>query len=416
MNTILKSYSSIILLLMGITIGSLVGLFVPDLVLYIKPIGDIFLNLLFVAVIPLLFFAISTAIANIESNSQLGKILGVMSAVFISTIAIAAVLTILGLWAFPVTAITQSNAASELISTNAEDTWGDKIVRFLSVGEFVHLLSRQNILAFVIFSFLIGISVRKSGEAARPFLQFLIAGNEVMKNLLTLIMQLGPIGLGAYFAYQVQTLGPELFGFYAKPLAFYYIFGIVFFFTIFSLYAFIANGRKGIKDYWRFNITPSLTAVSTCSSLATLPANLLAAKKMGVPNYIASVVIPLGNTLYKNGSSISSILKIYVAFAILDWNFFEPTTLITAVGITILVSMVAGGIPNGGFIGEMLMISVYGIPNEAVPAIMIIGALVDPLATILNATGDSLAAMLVTKFSGEKFRSAENTSAEPIEM
>lgn len=416
MNTILKSYSSIILLLMGITIGSLVGLFVPDLVLYIKPIGDIFLNLLFVAVIPLLFFAISTAIANIESNSQLGKILGVMSAVFISTIAIAAVLTILGLWAFPVTAITESNAASELISTNAEDTWGDKIVRFLSVGEFVHLLSRQNILAFVIFSFLIGISVRKSGEAARPFLQFLIAGNEVMKNLLTLIMQLGPIGLGAYFAYQVQTLGPELFGFYAKPLAFYYIFGIVFFFTIFSLYAFIANGRKGIKDYWRFNITPSLTAVSTCSSLATLPANLLAAKKMGVPNYIASVVIPLGNTLYKNGSSISSILKIYVAFAILDWNFFEPTTLITAVGITILVSMVAGGIPNGGFIGEMLMISVYGIPNEAVPAIMIIGALVDPLATILNATGDSLAAMLVTKFSGEKFRSAENTSAEPIEM
>jgi len=401
---------------MGITIGSLVGLFVPDLVLYIKPIGDIFLNLLFVAVIPLLFFAISTAIANIESNSQLGKILGVMSAVFISTIAIAAVLTILGLWAFPVTAITESNAASELISTNAEDTWGDKIVRFLSVGEFVHLLSRQNILAFVIFSFLIGISVRKSGEAARPFLQFLIAGNEVMKNLLTLIMQLGPIGLGAYFAYQVQTLGPELFGFYAKPLAFYYIFGIVFFFTIFSLYAFIANGRKGIKDYWRFNITPSLTAVSTCSSLATLPANLLAAKKMGVPNYIASVVIPLGNTLYKNGSSISSILKIYVAFAILDWNFFEPTTLITAVGITILVSMVAGGIPNGGFIGEMLMISVYGIPNEAVPAIMIIGALVDPLATILNATGDSLAAMLVTKFSGEKFRSAENTSAEPIEM
>lgn len=416
MNTILKSYSSIILLLMGITIGSLVGLFVPDLVLYIKPIGDIFLNLLFVAVIPLLFFAISTAIANIESNSQLGKILGVMSAVFISTIAIAAVLTILGLWAFPVTAITESNAASELISTNAEDTWGDKIVRFLSVGEFVHLLSRQNILAFVIFSFLIGISVRKSGEAARPFLQFLIAGNEVMKNLLTLIMQLGPIGLGAYFAYQVQTLGPELFGFYAKPLAFYYIFGIVFFFTIFSLYAFIANGHKGIKDYWRFNITPSLTAVSTCSSLATLPANLLAAKKMGVPNYIASVVIPLGNTLYKNGSSISSILKIYVAFAILDWNFFEPTTLITAVGITILVSMVAGGIPNGGFIGEMLMISVYGIPNEAVPAIMIIGALVDPLATILNATGDSLAAMLVTKFSGEKFRSAENTSAEPIEM
>ncbi|WP_149913207.1 dicarboxylate/amino acid:cation symporter [Sphingobacterium cavernae] len=416
MKTILKSYNSIMLLLVGITIGSLVGLFLPDTVQYIKPIGDIFLNLLFVAVIPLLFFAISSAIANIESNGKLGKILGVMSAVFISTIAIAAILTIFGLWAFPVTAIKDSSAITEALNSNPEDTWGDKLVRFVSVGEFVNLLSRQNILAFVIFSFLIGISVRKSGEAGKPFLNFLIAGNEVMKNLLTLVMQLGPIGLGAYFAYQVQSLGPELFGFYAKPLAFYYIFGIVFFFSIYSLYAFIANGNSGVKDYWRSNITPSLTAVSTCSSLATLPANLLAAKKMGVPNYIASVVVPLGNTLYKNGSSISSILKIYVAFAILDWNFFEPTTMITAVGITLLVSMVAGGIPNGGFIGEMLMISIYGIPNEAVPAIMIIGALVDPLATILNATGDTVAAMLVTRFSGDKFIKSSISEVHSTEL
>lgn len=416
MKTILKNYSSIILLLIGITIGSLIGLFLPNVVEYIKPIGDIFLNLLFVAVIPLLFFAISSAIANIESNGKLGKILGVMTSVFVVTIALTAVLTILGLWAFPVTAIKDTSAISETISTNPEDSWGDKIVRFVSVGEFVNLLSRQNILAFVIFSFLIGISVRKSGEVGKPFLNFLIAGNEVMQNLLTIIMKLGPIGLGAYFAYQVQTLGPELFGFYAKPLAFYYIFGTVFFFIIYSLYAFIGNGKSGIKNYWRFNITPSLTAVSTCSSLATLPANLLAAKKMGVPNYIASVVIPLGNTLYKNGSSISSILKIYVAFAILDWNFFEPTTLITAVGITLLVSMVAGGIPNGGFIGEMLMISIYSIPNEAVPAIMIIGALVDPLATILNASGDTVAAMVVTRFSGEKFFSNKTELETSIEM
>lgn len=411
MKAILKNYNNIILLLIGITVGSLIGLLFPDWVTYIKPIGDIFLNLLFVAVIPLLFFAIASAIANIESNNKLGKILGVMSFVFISTIAIAAILTIAGLWVFPVTAVKESADVAETLSTNANDTWGDKIVRFLSVGEFVNLLSRQNILAFVIFSFLVGLSVRKSGEAGKPFLSFLIAGNEVMKNLLTIIMQLGPIGLGAYFAYQVQSLGPELFGFYAKPLAFYYIFGLVFFFVVFSFYALLANGRKGMKDYWRANITPSLTALSTCSSLATLPANLLAARKMGIPNYISSVVIPLGNTLYKNGSSISSILKIYVAFAILEWNFFEPSTLILAVGITLLVSIVAGGIPNGGFIGEMLMISIYGIPNEAVPAIMIIGALVDPLATVLNATGDTVAAMLVTKLSKEKFILSEEEQA-----
>lgn len=403
MQEILKNYSNIIQLLIGIIVGSIIGLLLPQIVPFIKPLGDIFLNLLFVAVIPLLFFAISSSVANIESNNKLGRILGIMPAVFVLTIVIAAIATIIGLWIFPVTAAKDTSAAIESLATNADDTWGDKIVRFLTVGEFANLLSRQNILAFVIFSFLVGTAARKTGEDGALFIKFLNAGNEVMKSLLTLIMKFGPIGLGAYFAYQVHTLGPELFGFYAKPLAFYYIFGIVFFFTFYSIYAFVAQQKKGVTAYWKYNIAPSLTALSTCSSLATLPANLDAAKKLGIPASVANVVIPLGNTLYKNGSSISSILKIYVAFSILDWNFFEPTTLITAVGITILVSMVAGGIPNGGFIGEMLMISVYGIPNEAIPAIMIIGALVDPLATVLNATGDTVAAMLVTRFSGERF-------------
>lgn len=403
MDNILKNYGSILLLLLGISLGSLAGAFFPESVDILKPIGDIFLNLLFVSVIPLLFFAISSSIANIEDNKRLGRTIGIMTAVFIVTIVIAAIATIAGLWVFPVTATTDGSTLTEAFASNSEETWGDRIVRFLSVDEFTNLLSRQNILAFVIFSLLVGMATRRSAAAGAKFTEFLNAGNKVMENLLILIMKAGPIGLGAYFAYQVKTLGPELFGFYAKPLAFYYVFGIVFFFIFSSLYAFVARGPLGIRSYWKHNISPSLTALSTCSSLATLPVNLLAANKMGIPKEISSVVIPLGNTLYKNGSSISSILKIYVAFSILGWNFFEPTTLITAVGITILVSMVAGGIPNGGFIGEMLMISIYGIPNEAVPAILILGALVDPLATVLNATGDTVAAMLVTRFSKEKF-------------
>src|SRR5690606_11061619 len=213
-----------------------------------------------------------------------------------------------------------------------------------------------------------------------------------------------PVGLGAYFAYQVHTIGPQLFGFYAKPLALYYIFGTIFFFVFFSLYAFVANGKKGVSGYWKNNIFPSLTALSTCSSLDTMPAYFAAAKKMGVPSSISDIVVLLGNTLYKNGSAISSVLKIYVAFTILGGNFFSLETILMAIGITVLVSVVAGGIPNGGYIGEMLMISVYGLPTEAIPAVMIIGTLVDPLATVLNATGDTVAAMLVTRFSNSKFQ------------
>ena len=101
---------------------------------------------------------------------------------------------------------------------------------------------------------------------------------------------------------------------------------------------------------------------------------------------------------------MSSIIKIYVAFLIIGENFFDPSNLVLALGITIFVSIVAGGIPNGGYIGEMLMISAYQLPQEAIPAVLIIGTLVDPLATVLNSTGDTVAAMLVSRLSKEKLR------------
>ncbi|WDF69508.1 dicarboxylate/amino acid:cation symporter [Sphingobacterium oryzagri] len=407
MHKILENYGSILLLLVGITLGSIIGLWLPPWVDYLKPLGDIFLNLLFVSIIPLLFFAISSSVANIQGENKLGKIIGLMSIVFLLTIIIAAIMTIVALFFFPVNAgmAPSTNVENPM---NDQSSWGDKLVSFLTVNEFNNLLSRESMLAFVIFSFLVGIAARRAGQAASAFTSFLNAGNEVMKQLLLILMKAAPVGLGAYFAYQVKTIGPQLFGFYAKPMALYYTFGLLFFFVFFSLYALLAYGKKGPQLFWKNNIVPSLTALSTCSSLATMPANLNAAKKIGIPPAIANVVIPLGNTLYKNGSAISSILKIYVAFSMLGWDFFSWSTMLTAIGITVLVTIVAGGIPNGGYMGEMLMISIYGLPTEAIPAVMIIGTLVDPLATILNATGDTVAAMLVTRLAKEKFQVQED--------
>jgi Na+/H+-dicarboxylate symporter len=243
-----------------------------------------------------------------------------------------------------------------------------------------------------------GFSARKAGEKGQSFRTFIASGYEVMKELLLLIMYIAPIGLGAYFAYQVATLGPQLFGFYAKPLGLYYVAGVIYFVVFFSLYAFMASGRNGVKSFWAHAAYPTLTALSTCSSFATMPANLQAASKIGIPSQISNLVIPIGTTLHKNGSSMSSIIKIYVAFLIIGRDFFDPVNLLLALGITVFVSIVAGGIPNGGYIGEMLMISVYKLPQEAIPAVMIIGTLVDPLATVLNAVGQLVASMFVNRF------------------
>ena len=402
MKQVIKNYSGIILLIIGITAGSFIGIFFPKAVDFLKPLGDIFLNLLFVSVVPLVFFAVPNSIASLEEQSKFGKIIFSMIFTFLLFIIIAALFTITAVYFFPTEAL--PSTSKEILETGNNATWGDRIVSFFTVGEFTELFSRKNMLALLIFAFLTGTAARKTGDAGKHFTLFLASGYEVMKELLLLVMKAAPIGLGAYFAYQVATVGPQLFGFYAKPLGLYYAAGVVYFLVFFSIYAFVAKGKDGVKIFWKNNIYPSLTAISTCSSFATMPANLQAAARIGVPDAIANIVIPIGSTLHKNGSSMSSIIKIYVAFLIIGRDFFDPMNLLLALGITIFVSIVAGGIPNGGYIGEMLMISVYQLPVEAIPAVMIIGTLVDPLATVLNSTGDTVAAMFVTKISGEKFQ------------
>lgn len=395
----LVNYSGIFWLLGGIVAGSILGLFLGETVEIIKPLGDIFLNLLFTAVIPLVFFAIASAIASIDRSKKLGRIMGIMAAVFLGTVLISAFLTIVAVWFFP---IHQNIELAAAIEKAEEGNFGQQLVQLVTTGEFYELLSRRNMLAFIIFSFLIGYASLRSGEAGKPFRDFLNSGNEVFKNLLILIMKLAPVGLGAYFAYQTGVFGPQLFGTYAKSLAVYYGFGIFYFVVFFSIYAFIAGGVPAIRTYWKNNIIPSLTALGTCSSIATIPVNLYAAEKMSVPAHIRNVVVPLGAPLHKDGSSISSIIKIAVLFAMFGKDFTGINTVLIALGITVIVSIVEGGIPNGGYIGELLVISIYGFPPEALPAVMIIGTLVDPLATLLNATGDTVSGMMVARFSEGK--------------
>lgn len=394
----IKSYSSIILLLGGIMIGSILGLIFGKQVEVLKPLGDIFLNLLFTAIIPLVFFTISSSIAGLDKTEKLGKLFSIVMGVFLGTVIISALVMIIGVLVFPIHfEMTSSNIALEEIKMGST---GSQITQLLTTNDFFELLSRKNMLALIIFSFLIGFAGLRSGEKGNNFRLFLDSGNEVMKQLLHIIMKVAPIGLGAYFANQVGIFGPQLFGAYARPMALYYGIGIFYFFSFFSIYAFFGGGIVGIKHFWKNNITPSLTALGTCSSIATIPANLEAAEKMNIPGYIRNVSIPLGAPLHKDGSSMSSVIKIAVLFAIFGKDFTNPQTILIAIGITIIVSIVEGGIPNGGYIGEVLAITVYGFPMEqALPVAMIVGTLVDPLATLLNANGDLVCSMMITRIA-----------------
>lgn len=397
----LKNYKSILLLLGGIGLGSILGLVFGKGVEIIKPLGDVFLNFLFTAIIPLVFFTIASSIASLEKTEKLGKLFGIVIGVFLGTVLISAILMVLGVLLFPVQQdIILSKIPLEMVQTGSA---GSQITQLLTANDFYELLSRKNMLALILFSFLVGFACLRSGEKGKDFGKFLHSGNEVMKQLLHLIMKTAPIGLGAYFAYQVGIFGPQLFGAYARPLGLYYGVCAFYFVVFFSLYAFMAAGKKGVTIFWKNNITPSLTALGTCSSIATIPANLEGAEQINIPSHIRNLVIPLGAPLHKEGSSMSSVIKIAVIFAMFGKDFTDPNTLLLALGITVIVSVVEGGIPNGGYIGEILAITVYGFPMEqALPAAMIVGTLVDPMATLLNANGDLVSAMLVTRIAEGK--------------
>lgn len=403
----LKSYKSILLLLGAIITGSILGLMFGKQVEILKPLGDIFLNLLFTAIIPLIFFTISASIASLEKTEKLGKLFVIVLLVFLGTVIISSIIMVLGILLFPIQQeVILSFQIHEVIKT---DSAGAQITQLLTAKDFWELLSRKNMLALIIFSFIIGFATLQSGDKGNNFKSFLISGNEVFKQVLHLIMKLAPVGLGAYFANQVGIFGPQLFGAYAKPLALYYAVCTFYFIVFFSLYAYLAAGKIGFKTFWKNNITPSLTALGTCSSIATIPANFAGAEKIKIPPYISNLVIPLGAPLHKDGSAMSSIVKIAVLFSIFGKDITSPYNLLLALGITIIVSVVEGGIPNGGYIGEILAITVYGFPVEqALPAAMIIGTLVDPMATLLNANGDLVSSMLITRMiEGKKWLSKQ---------
>ncbi len=390
-----KSYRFPIILLGAIVLGSLIGIWKQKDALVLKPFGDIFLNAMFTIVVPLVFVTISSAVANMASLARLGRILGVMMAVFVVTGIIASGIMIGAVTlAPPAKGVEMKLEKPEKIEAFKT---ADQLVAAVTVSDFPQLLSRRNMMPLILFSILFGLCVCLLGEKGRPLAHLLNLLSEVMLKFIGILMYYAPIGLGAYFAALVGDFGPQLLGTYARAMAIYYPVCIGYFFVAFTLYAFVAAGRRGISAYWKAIITPSVTALATQSSVATLPVNLEAAEKIGVPRDIREIVLPIGATAHMDGSCLASILKIALLFGIFQHPFSGVGVWATAIVIAVLSGVVMSGVPGGGLIGEMLIVSMYGFPPEAFPVIAMIGYLVDPPATMVNASGDTVASMLVTR-------------------
>ncbi len=397
-----QNYGFPIILLIAIAIGSILGVVMGEKATVFKPLGEVFINLMFTAVVPMVFVTIASAVGNMLNMKRLGKILGSMFFVFIVTGVIAAVIIFSVVTLFP--PAEGANITMEAAGDIQQISLAEQIVKAITVNDFVGLMSKSNMLPLIVFSILFGFCVSAVGGEDNMIARGLDALSKVMMKLIGIIMLYAPIGLGAYFASLIGEFGPQLLGAYAKAMAIYYPVCFLYFIFAFALYAFVAGGKLGMKRCFENILPPAITAFATGSSIATLPINLNAAGKMGVPKDIREIVLPMGATMHMDGTCLSSILKISFLFGVFGQDFTGIGTFFTAVLISVLGGVVMSGVPGGGLIGEMLIVNLYGFPPEAFPIIATIGFLVDPPATMINATGDSVASMLVTRIvEGKKW-------------
>ena len=391
--TLLKNYKSSFILLGGMIIGSLIGAVMGPKATMFMPLANLFLNLLYCCIVPMIFTSLVSAIANMQSTKKLGKILGIMLSLFILTGIIAAV------YMLTVTILLNPAKGVNLNLTETMDGGSANADFFamLTVDDFNLLWSRQNLMALIVFTMIFGIATSSLGEKGKPVVAFFDALSAVIIKVVGYVMYLAPIGLGAFFASLIGEQGSQIAGPLSRALIIFLLASLVYYFVSNTLFALIGGGKAGLAAFWKHIIPPSLTSLGTCSSAATIPTNLIAGKNIGLSNEINNLVIPMGANLHKDGAVLIQILKIVFMCEIFDVNILEPRNLITAIAISVLASCVMGAIPAGGYTGEIFIMSAFGFPAVAMPIMVLIGTITDAPATAINSTGDVGVGMIISR-------------------
>ena len=407
MKSFFKNYKSTIILLFAIIIGAIVGVIFKEKAAVLSPLGDLFLNLMFIIIVPLVFLNISTAIAKMTQPKRFGKIMIGIISVFIITSIVAVIIGLIS--TLPIKLVSTEDgeqiksSLEEITSSDSEGSEDEtsilqRTVNTLTVNDFSGLLSRNNIIAIIIFAIIFGIATQMSGKKAKPVVDFLDSANEIIMNIVKIIMYYAPIGLGCYFASLVGTFGKEIAIGYVKTFVIYTIVAVLFYFIIYTLYAFISAGKKGVRAFWRNIIPPTVTSLATCSSAASIPVNIQSAKNIGVSDDIAETLIPFGTSFHKDGSIIGSVFKIMFLVCLFGTNISSIGSVLQILGVALVATLLVSAVPiGGGTISEMLIITMMGYPIAALPILTIIATIIDPPATMLNVVGDSSSSMLAAR-------------------
>ena len=365
----------------------------------LEPLGTLFINMMFCVVVPMVFFSISSSIANMKSAKRAGKLMGTTVVTFMVTTVIASVIMYVLVRFIPV--YTGDPAFEE--STAVKMSAGELIVGFFTKSDFPELWSRRSILQLIIAGIFFGFGVQMCGGPETKVAKLLEEITNVLMKVIKLISFYAPIGFFGFFAALVAAHGADFVSSYARAIILYYVVAFAYMFLIFPLYARFGGGKGAVKVMFRHMFRPAAVAFGTCSSVATIPTNMEVSEDTGISKDVTDIVLPMGATMNMDGSGMSAIIKVAFLFGMFGKDF-ATTDALLAIVVATISSVAMSGIPGGGGTGELVLCSLFFPENLAVafPIAQAIGDLVDPPATMVNAAGDYVASYIVSRFNDGK--------------
>ncbi|MGX1902357.1 cation:dicarboxylate symporter family transporter [Thermolongibacillus altinsuensis] len=392
----------------GLIAGIIVGAIFygnPAVETYLKPIGDIFLRLIKMIVIPIVVSSLVVGVASVGDMKKLGKLGGKTIIYFeiITTIAI-----IVGLLAANIfqpgagvniktlekTDIqSYVDTTSEVQSHSMADTFVNIVPKNI-----MESLANGDMLAIIFFSVMFGLGVAAIGEKGKPVLQFFQGTAEAMFYVTNQIMKFAPFGVFALIGVTVSKFGVESLIPLSKLVIVVYATMIFFVFIVLGIVAKLVGLNiihliKILKD-------ELVLAYSTASSETVLPKVMEKMEKLGCPKAITSFVIPVGYSFNLDGSTLyQALAAIFIAQLYgIDMSLSQQISLVLVLMVT---SKGIAGVPGVSFVVLLATLGTVGIPVEGLAFIAGIDRILDMARTVVNVIGNSLAAVVMSKWEGQ---------------
>ena len=371
----------------------------------LQPIGDIFLHLIKMIVIPIVISALVVSIAGVGDIKKLGKLGGKTILYFeiVTTVALAIGLLAANIF-HPGTGIDMGNLEKGNISTYEETakasesgSIADKFVHIIPSNIF-QSMAEGDLLAIVFFSVLFGVAVAVIGEKGKPVLSFFDGVLEAMFWMTNLVMKFAPFGVFALIGVNVAKFGIGSLIPLGKLVL--VIYATMFFFVFVVLGVIAKFAGTNIFTLMKILKDELILAFTTASSESVLPGLMAKMEKFGCPKAVTSFVIPTGYTFNLDGSSIyQAIAAVFIAQMYgIHLSIVEQITLLL---VLMLTSKGMAGVTGASFVVVLTTLSSMGLPLEGMAFIAGIDRILDMLRTSVNVIGNALATIVMSKWEGE---------------